>query len=540
MAKKTITKSKRTAKPAKKETAATALRVRHSVRELEQMYEAGNKKPLEDLMRAWKGIKALPPEDVNSFFNIGGYHGEPFIGSGAISPKYWGGYCNHGNVLFPTWHRIYVLKIEEALQKIEPDVMMPYWDETSSESLNEGIPWSLTVEKFELDGEMIDNPLRSFKMPIDVRDDVTGQNQIYAKPAGYETVRYPLSGLVGTVADRRKTEAHNAKYPNYEENTKLLNQNVVAWLKGGNVSPSHPDPTKGGIYWQYVQCLKAPNYTAFSNTTSAAAWNKENKTDGITVPLEAPHNDIHLSVGGFDVPGQGEFGQIAGANGDMGENNTAGLDPIFFFHHCNVDRMFWLWQKQTGHTESFDIIDGFKGTSSSDSQGPTPNLPFGAPLNMETPLNPFLFNPDTDQRVYTSNDCVNIETQLGFTYSEGSLEKKAAPVKSLRALPKSAVGSKRKLLVSGIDRALFAGSFVVMAYAKVKGEEKEYFLGANSVLSRWNVVHCANCQTHLEVESYFDLSDLTDEEIEDATFRVEVKHRMDGFPKRFNYTVEVI
>lgn len=30
-----------------------------------------------------------------------------------------------------------------------------------------------------------------------------------------------------------------------------------------------------------------------------------------------------------------------GSHGDMGENETAAFDPIFFFHHCNIDRMFW-------------------------------------------------------------------------------------------------------------------------------------------------------------------------------------------------------
>ncbi|MGB8768634.1 MAG: hypothetical protein WCC92_03400 [Candidatus Korobacteraceae bacterium] len=54
-------------------------------------------------MRAWKGIKELPPEDPHSFFVLGGYHGEPFRGGGWGNSQYWGGYCNHGNVLFPTW-----------------------------------------------------------------------------------------------------------------------------------------------------------------------------------------------------------------------------------------------------------------------------------------------------------------------------------------------------------------------------------------------------------------------------------------------------
>ena len=61
---------------------APGVRVRPSIESLQAEYLKGNKKPLEDVMRAWKGIKALPPDDPNSFFMIGGFHGEPFRGAG--------------------------------------------------------------------------------------------------------------------------------------------------------------------------------------------------------------------------------------------------------------------------------------------------------------------------------------------------------------------------------------------------------------------------------------------------------------------------
>ena len=109
-------------------------RVRRSLIELEADYKKGKKKPLEDLMRAWKGIKELPPNDPHSFFMLGGFHGEPFRGAGwGLGDNYfWGGYCAHGNVLFPTWHRVYLHKLEEALRSIKGcgDVTIPYWDET--------------------------------------------------------------------------------------------------------------------------------------------------------------------------------------------------------------------------------------------------------------------------------------------------------------------------------------------------------------------------------------------------------------------------
>ena len=58
------------------------LGIRRSLTDLQTAYDAGDKLPLETVMRAWKGIKELPPEHPNSFFSLGGFHGEPFRGPG--------------------------------------------------------------------------------------------------------------------------------------------------------------------------------------------------------------------------------------------------------------------------------------------------------------------------------------------------------------------------------------------------------------------------------------------------------------------------
>lgn len=282
----------------------------------------------------------------------------------------------------------------------------------------------------------------------------------------------------------------------------------------------------------FQHCLNAPNYTVFSNTTSAGQWNLDHPGEFV-VPLEQPHNDIHLSVGGFDIPDQNDgppCGQIAGANGDMGENNTAALDPIFFFHHCNIDRMFWLWQKQHGCTDYLDILKGYAGTNSSDSQGPTPSIPPGMALNLETPLYPFL--KDELGTPFTSQNCINIEKQLGYTYGPGSLEN---PTK-LRAV---AGGSTKKLTVKGINRALFEGSFVIRTFATLKdenGKKIHYFLGSHSVLSRRDVVRCANCLTHLEVVAHFPLYSLPADKLDQAEFSVSIQHR--GSTKRLKIDKE--
>jgi tyrosinase len=463
---------------------------------------------------------------------LGGYHGEPFRGAGWGSSAYWGGYCNHGNVLFPTWHRVYLVKLEEALQSVPgcEQVMLPYWDETSADSLAKGIPWALTQKEFVLDGQPIPNPLRSFVFTKNIKDNISGDDPDYSKPKGYETVRYPLSGLVGTEADRTATAAHNALYPDYDQNVALLNQNIVNWLTQTVIV--NGKPIRGGqVADKYKNCLNAPNYTVFSNTTSAAQWNEDRAGGGapVVVPLESPHNSIHLSVGGFDVPNVFDASPISGANGDMGENDTAGLDPIFFFHHCFVDRVFWLWQKKHGFTDHLDIIEEYPGTNSVDSQGPTPGIVPNSWLTLETPLNPFRKRVRGKERPYTSLDCINIEKQLGFTYSPGSLEE--APTLAAAAAPEADLGS-RVVAVFGINRAPIRGSFLVSVFGNVDGQRVH--LGTEAVLSRWNVRYCANCQTHLEVKAFVGvrsadhavLAAASDDALRDAaTYEVEIRTR---------------
>ncbi|BFU90387.1 MAG: pigment biosynthesis-related tyrosinase [Nitrospira sp.] len=508
------------------------LRLRVSLTELQTQYENGNKKPLETLMRAWKGIKELRWDDPNSFFAIGGLHGEPFRGAGWSNPTYWGGYCNHGNVLFPVWHRAYLIALERALRNIPgcEDVALPFWDETAplpgGNPTAPVIPWALTNQTFELDGKSIPNPLASFKFTQQVTDNTANPNGFnYSKPLHYETVRYPLSGLVGTPQDQKATDNHNKQFPDWNTNVQLLNQNVLNWLGPSIIVNKKPVPAN--VYEKFHRCLDAPNYTLFSNTTSETEWNN-NYPNNQVVALEDPHNDIHLAVGGFEwpgnpvVPGQ-NVSPIDGANGDMGENDTASMDPIFFFHHCFIDYVFWRWQKKNGFTDRFDIIPWYPGTNSVDSQGPTPGVPANSLLTMDSKLDPWS---------YTARDMINIESQLGYTYGSGSLDDVSkTPAVTFRSNAAESPSSTavenaeptKTVVVSGVDRGTINGSFVIAAFANVNG--KRELIGAKSILSRWKVQGCANCLTHLEARAHFPVKRSVVAELPPEKVQIEIRTR---------------
>lgn len=51
----------------------------------------------------------------------------------------------------------------------------------------------------------------------------------------------------------------------------------------------------------------------------------------------APHNVVHSTIGGL-----------------MGDFDTAGLDPVFWMHHANIDRLWSVWMAQDGRANPDD------------------------------------------------------------------------------------------------------------------------------------------------------------------------------------------
>ena len=504
--------------------------IRRSIYDLMDDWDHGNHEPIETLMKAWAGIQALPPTDPNSFFVIGGFHGEPFRGAGTTDGQtWWGGYCEHGTVLFPTWHRAYLLRLEKALQSIPgcKHVMQPFWDECSPRAKAQGLPWVFTNPDFTFsdDGPTIKNPLKSYKLPLQIVDQVTnevpGDTSVYSKQKGYETVRYPLSGLVGNEKDRKATEAHNKQFPHDVKNTALLNGNLVEWLTAEPFEPSPPWNPTGLDYDKFVASLRTPTYTLFSNTTSQGAWNTA-RPDDIVFALENPHNNMHVAIGGTDLPNY-HRSPIPGANGDMGENDTAALDPVFYFHHCFIDYVFWTWQKRHQATEWFDIDPTDPGAIA----GP-PNSQAGAgrseneQLTMDSPLNPFQTGVGPAARMMTSRDVVDI-AKLGYQFGPGSLDSAAQG-----DIPPLAPGPV--LQVSRINRGSIAGSFVIAAHAEIDG--KKELIGYEAVLSRWHVAGCMNCLLHLEAKATIPLPSrvhaLAASSPEKITVSVHTRHGLHG------------
>lgn len=96
-----------------------------------------------------------------------------------------------------------------------------------------------------------------------------------------------------------------------------------------------------------------------------------------------PHNLVHTQVGG--------------SGGLMSYPSSAGLDPIFYLHHSNIDRMWAAWN-QVGNSNPTSA-DWLNGPASKGERE------FVMPM------------PDGSSWVYTPDD-VNSLSQLNYTYSD--------------------------------------------------------------------------------------------------------------------------
>lgn len=202
----------------------------------------------------------------------------------------------------------------------------------------------------------------------------------------------------------------------------------------------------------------------------------------------------------------------------MGENETAAFDPIFFFHHCWIDYMFWNWQVRHNATNTITFLGrGYKGVDNY-----TPN----------SPLEPF--KRQDGRTPLTSQDVANI-ANLGYTYDmlipgprDGQHDRDTFP-----AFP-----SSPRLKIPNLSRRHISGSFVISVWVKKGGGSeggKYELISADAILSRWNLSSCGNCQEHLDFEHYAPLLGWSREDAERAhgeerfAYKLHTRLEPDGF-----------
>ena len=120
-----------------------------------------------------------------------------------------------------------------------------------------------------------------------------------------------------------------------------------------------------------------------------------------------PHDMVHVLVGGGDPNNP----QLPGL---MSDPDTAGLDPIFYLHHANIDRLWQVWRQNPSTDVDPTDANWLKGPANTGGRIFSMPMPDGKPLD------------------YIPGDMVDLD-KLGYTYDDLS-PAVAAPEPASRAL----------------------------------------------------------------------------------------------------------
>lgn len=123
-------------------------------------------------------------------------------------------------------------------------------------------------------------------------------------------------------------DSKNITIPNPLINGNIyLNGTIIKTTRNGFLNPktSIQKQQIKNIQQEFNESFNIINYESISSVNIP----KKRTTISNTIPLESSHNTIHTCIGG--------------KGGAMSAITKAAHDPIFWLHHCNIDRYFYNW-----------------------------------------------------------------------------------------------------------------------------------------------------------------------------------------------------
>lgn len=271
-----------------------------------------------------KGIKAmldLPASDPRNWFRHAFIH---FLD------------CPHGNWWFPVWHRVYLHGFEKIIRTLsnDPNFTLPYWDWTQSPeipySMFEGVltPTHEQYRPYTNDENIFTNFIKSDLNTYWNRMKPSQNEQM--KERGYNSFDDMWQAMLG-YEDGKQDPKNEAFAPT--DNARYLSTTNRSLDKDTTNSVSSPT-----IYSALAPQLfySADATLSFSSPEADSHLIPPNRPT-FSILEGQPHNLVHICVGGVGhvVP---PYGNMAGF--------LSSVDPIFFLHHANIDRLWDVWARK--------------------------------------------------------------------------------------------------------------------------------------------------------------------------------------------------
>jgi tyrosinase len=236
----------------------------------------------------------------------------------------------HGGFL--PWHREYLSRFEKALQSVNPNVTLPYWDWTDPRSV----------------GVIFD--------PNFLGTNGTGSTLIIEYPDGRPTIR--LDG--GPVVSGNFSEANGwTIVPDLHSNVgtaETLGTSLIRYL------PSPDAPAGFGFPLDKAQTdriVQSPDYATFRRFVEGEITINTDVTQTECRDLPCNHNLVHSLVGGsVPNPNPNETNRGLLTFGTISNTPASPNDPAFWLLHANVDRLWAEWQSNGRKGSKFYAVPG--------------------------------------------------------------------------------------------------------------------------------------------------------------------------------------
>ena len=277
--------------------------------------------------------------------------------------------CPHGNWWFLPWHRGYTGWFEQTCRKLsgDPNFALPFWDWTKEPKVPNSF-WdgvldpsnAAYIASFSAFQSTFTTPLATFWSGLSSAQ-LTQLNARGITSVGDLWTSNWFPSMFFTPADARSLTAAN---PDFDLVTKKAVS--LSTLKSAIAAKVFVDAT-----------TPANGFGSFKAT-------QHSEGTGSDILESQPHNNVHNDVGGF----MGDF--------------LSPVDPIFFMHHANIDRLWDVWTRKQQKLHAPTLPTG-------------PNL---APWQGE----PFLFYIDSDGKPVSKNTAGDYATigQFDYDYAPGS------------------------------------------------------------------------------------------------------------------------
>jgi len=248
--------------------------------------------------------------------------------------------CPHGNWWFYVWHRGFVGYFEETIRNLSGDktFAIPYWDWTTQP---------------EIPAEMFDGVLNpqnhAFEAYTRNIDDFTAfiQPALMAywkklspdqlaqlKLRGYSTFDNLWNDVTGLDPASGNGISGNMAFANTCGSRYLTHDNPKLDKKTA-YDVSLPVILAG---LKPVEFYNADVTLSFTSSKTSSHMIQPGKSTNFSILEGFPHNKVHNYIGGVGPLDPGPYGNMT--------NFLSPVDPIFFLHHSNMDRLWDIWTRK--------------------------------------------------------------------------------------------------------------------------------------------------------------------------------------------------